>query len=75
MEKYQYLNKALKEAEKVFKTIEPQRQAINKIIPEIKKKLSENGTDISIISKMEIAAKAGDIKTIIELKNKMNNAD
>jgi len=34
MEKNQYLNKALKEAEKVFKTIEPQRQAVNKIIPQ-----------------------------------------
>ena len=42
---------------------------------EFKKKLSENGADVSIISKMEIAAKAGDIKTIIDLKNKMNNAD
>ena len=71
MENTNILNKALMAAAETLKTIEPQRKVLEDSIPDIKRKLQEAGADVSIISKMENAAKNGDLKTIIKLKSQI----
>lgn len=71
MENTNILNKALKAAAETLKTIEPQRKVLEDSIPDIKRQLQKAGGDISIISKMETAAKNGDLKKIIELKSQI----
>ena len=71
MENINILNKALKAAAETLKTIEPQRKVFEDSIPDIKRQLQEAGADISIITKMENAAKNGDLKAIIKLKSQI----
>lgn len=71
MENINILNKALKAAAETLKTIEPQRKVFEDSIPGIKRQLQEVGADVSIITKIEKAAKCGDLKTIIKLKSQI----
>jgi len=71
MENTNILNKALRAAAETLKTIEPQRKVLEDSIPDIKRQLQKAGGDASIITKMEAAAKNGDLKTIIKLKSQI----
>ena len=72
MENTNYLNKALQEAAKTLKAIEPQRKVFEESIPTIKAELRKQGHDMTMISRMEEAAKNGDLNTIINLKSKLH---
>ena len=77
MEKNNYLNKALFDAAKtldnISRKIQPQKKSLDNTVSQIKKELLKNGTDVSIITKMEKAAKTGDLNTILQAKNEILN--
>ena len=70
MEGNNYLNNALKDAEKTFKQVEAQRNEFNNTFGQLKKVFIQNGGSESIIKEMEQASKARDLDKLREIQNR-----
>jgi len=70
MEGNNYLNKALKDAQKTLKQVEAQRNEFNNTFGQLKKVFIQNGGSESIIKEMEQASKARDLDKLREIQNR-----
>jgi len=73
MENKEYLNKALFQAQEVFKQAKPQLDQIHKMIPSLKRELQElNPLIAEKVELMEKAAKEGNIKKLLQIKSEID---
>jgi septal ring factor EnvC (AmiA/AmiB activator) len=72
MEDNKYLNKAIQEAGKILNQTKAQREQVEKAIPQLKKQIADSGGDLTMITKMENAAKHKDLSALIQLHNKIS---
>ena len=74
MENRDYLNKALFQAQQLFKEAKPQLDQLHdNILPSLKKELKELSPEVSQkVDLMEKAAKKGDIKTLLKIKSEID---
>jgi len=70
MEGNNYLNKALKDAQKTLKQVEAQRNEFNNTFGKLKKVFIQNGGSESIIKEMEQASKNRDLDKLREIQNR-----
>ncbi len=70
MEGNNYLNKALKDAQKTLKQVEAQRNEFNNTFGQLKKVFIQNGGSESIIKEMEQASKNRDLDKLREIQNR-----
>ena len=70
MEENNYLNKALKDAQKALKQVEAQKKDFENTFGELKKVFIKNGGSESIIKEMEKASKARDLDKLREIQNR-----
>jgi hypothetical protein len=70
MEGNNYLNKALKDAQKALKQAEAQKREFNNSFGQLKKVFIENGGSESILKEMEQASKARDLDKLREIQNR-----
>ncbi len=70
MEGNNYLNKALKDAQKALKQVEAQRNEFNNTFGELKKVFIKNGGSETILKEMEQASKARDLDKLREIQNR-----
>ena len=70
MEGNNYLNKALKDAQKTLKQVEAQRNEFNNTFGQLKKVFIQNGGSESIIKEMEQASKARDLDKLREIQKR-----
>lgn len=73
MENNNYLNKSLKDAQEAMKIAKQQMDFINKAIPVLKSELIKHDPSLAEqIYEIEKVAKSGDLKKLLEIKNKLN---
>ena len=70
MEGNNYLNKALKDAQKALKQVEAQKREFNNTFGQLKKVFIENGGSETILKEMEQASKARDLDKLREIQNR-----
>ncbi len=70
MEGNNYLNKALKDAQKALKQAEAQKREFNNSFGQLKKVFIENGGSETILKEMEQASKARDLDKLREIQNR-----
>jgi thioredoxin-like negative regulator of GroEL len=70
MEGNNYLNKALKDAQKALKQAEAQKREFNNAFVELKKVFIKNGGSETILKEMEQASKARDLDKLREIQNR-----
>jgi len=70
MEENNYLNKALKDAQKALKQVEAQKREFNNTFGQLKKVFIENGGSETILKEMEQASKARDLDKLREIQNR-----
>ena len=70
MEGNNYLNKALKDAQKALKQVEAQKKEFNNTFGQLKKVFIENGGSETILKEMEQASKNRDLDKLREIQNR-----